>query len=282
MASTAETPVRRAGLLKALSVLEPVVLVALPLFMAACAYFKVPNSALLTAVAAGLTLVPFFAHFELSHLRARDLMPIVVMSALGVAGRMIFAPVPAIKPIMAIVVITGLSFGRQTGFITGALIALVSNIFFGQGPWTPWQMYGFGMGGYIAGCVRHLPAFKNRFAVAALGFGLVFLYGFILDTWTLVGFVDPMTPASVASTYTVGFFYNLMHATGTVVFLLPIATSWPKMFERIKVKYGIDQGGAAESAIVPSRTNTPSAPGTPQAPGSPGLAAGASLLGKGA
>ncbi|MBQ9021321.1 MAG: ECF transporter S component [Eggerthellaceae bacterium] len=227
--------------IRVLNVLEPVTLIALPLFMIACALFKVPNTALLTSVAAGLSLVPFFAHFELSHLRARDLMPIVVMSALGVAGRVIFAPLPSFKPVMAIVVLTGLSFGRQTGFITGSLIMLVSNIFFGHGPWTPWQMYGFGMAGYIAGSVRHLTLFTRRIPVVVLGFALTFLYGVILDTWTVVGFLNPISFEGVLATYSIGFAYNLTQAVATVVFLLPVAGSWPAMFDRIKVKYGIDQ-----------------------------------------
>lgn len=239
-----------------LNIVEPVLLVALPVFMVICAILKVPNLALITSIGAVVTLIPFFAHFELSKMRARDLMPIVVMTALGVAGRLIFAPVPAIKPVMAIAIITGLAFGRQSGFITGSLIMLASNIFFGQGPWTPWQMYGMGLGGYIAGSVRHFEIFTKRIPVAVMGFLLVYLYGFILDTWTLVGFVNPITVASAVTTYTAGAIYNLAHATGTVVFLLPIATSWPKIFNRIKLKYGIGMPDYSP----PKPLTTPEAP----------------------
>ena len=85
------------------------------------------------------------ARLEAERRRARDIMPIVVMTALAVAGRLIFAPVPAVKPVTALIIITGLCFGRDEGFITGALTMLVSNIFFGQGPWTPWQMFTMGL-----------------------------------------------------------------------------------------------------------------------------------------
>ena len=113
--------------------IEPVVLVALPIVMLICAWLHVPNAALITSACAVVALVPFFASFEAERRRARDIMPIIVMTALTVAGRLIFAPVPAIKPVTALIIITGLCFGRDEGFITGALTMLVSNIFFGQG-----------------------------------------------------------------------------------------------------------------------------------------------------
>ena len=225
--------------------LEPIVLIALPLFMGLFAFVRVPSSMLITTIAAIVALIPFFAHFELSHLRARDLMPIVVMSALAVAGRLIFAPIPAIKPVMAFVIITGICFGRESGFITGALSVLVSNIFFGQGPWTPWQMCCFGLGGYLAGVFADHGWLRKRWQILVFGFLATYLYGFILDTWTLVGFVEQITPATIATTYLGGVTYTFFHASGTVAFLLPLAAGWPKMFNRIKVKYGIGTGSVA-------------------------------------
>ena len=233
----APQPRRRA--VAVLDKIEPIVLAGLPVFMVVYSLLGLPNAALVTAVAAIASLVPFFARFELSHLRARDIMPIVVLSALGVAGRLIFAPIPAIKPVTAIVIITGIAFGRQSAFLTGALTMLVSNIFFGQGPWTPWQMYSMGLVGYLSGFAADHGLLNRRWVIIVFGFAMVYVYGGILDTWTLLGFVAEITPQSIATTYFAGFTYNLGHAVGTVVFLLPIAVSWPKMFGRIKTKYGI-------------------------------------------
>ena len=220
--------------------LEPICLVLVPLAMLACAYFDVPNSAVITAVIAGISLVPFFLDFEWSHIRARDLMPIVVMSALGVAGRIVFAPLPAIKPITAIVIVTAMSFGKQSGFLTGALCALVSNIFFGQGPWTPWQMYAWGAIGYVTGAIAKTGVFdRHRWLIYVYGFIASYFYGGLLDLWTFIGFVDEWTWATAAVTFGGGALYNLGHAIGTVVFLIPIAGSWSRKFERVKRKYGI-------------------------------------------
>ena len=219
--------------------IEPFTLVALPVIMLIWAWLSLPNAALVTSACAVLALIPFFASFEAERRKARDIMPIIVMTALAVAGRLIFAPVPAIKPVTALIIITGLCFGRDEGFITGALTMLVSNIFFGQGPWTPWQMFTMGLIGYLAGVLGSHGLLKHRWSIGLFGFCMVFLYGFILDTWTIVGFVADMNAANVFATYTAGFVTNLAGAIGTVVFLVPIAISWPRMFGRIKSKYQI-------------------------------------------
>ena len=93
----------------------------------------------------------FFSLFESRKPRAREIVPIAVMSAIAAIGRFAFAMLPQFKPVAAIVIITGMSFGPEAGFLTGAVSALVSNFFFGQGPWTPWQMFAFGVLGFLAG-----------------------------------------------------------------------------------------------------------------------------------
>lgn len=91
------------------------------------------------------SFIPFLMIFEKRRPRARELVVIAVMTALGVAGRAAFYMLPQFKPIAATVIITGVSLGCEAGFITGALTAFVSNMFFGQGPWTPWQMFALGL-----------------------------------------------------------------------------------------------------------------------------------------
>ncbi len=218
-------------------IVQPVILVALPVVMLLWAWLRLPNAALVTSICACVALTPFFVSFEKSRRRARDLMPVVVLTSLAVAGRLVFAPVPAIKPVIAIVVMGGLCFGREEGFITGALAMLVSNVFFGQGPWTPWQMFSMGLVGYLAGVTGSHGRLVRRWSVAAFGAAMALLYGFILDTWTIVGFVSNANATSVLATYVAGLANNVASAMGTVVFLVPIAHSWPRMFGRIRERY---------------------------------------------
>ena len=220
-------------------IIQPVVLVTLPVIMVLWAWLKLPNAALVTSACACAALVPFFVGFEKSRRRARDLMPVVVLTALAVAGRLVFAPVPAVKPIIAIVVVGGLCFEREDGFLIGALSMLVSNVFFGQGPWTPWQMFSMGLAGYLAGVMGSHGWLRRRWSVAAFGASMALLCGFILDTWSIVGFVSNINAASVFATYAAGIVNNVASAVGTVMFLVPIAQSWPRMFGRIKERYQI-------------------------------------------
>jgi energy-coupling factor transport system substrate-specific component len=95
--------------------------------------------------------IPFFVSFEKGKNDARRIVIIAVMTALSVAGRFVFAPIPFFKPVTAIVIITAIYLGAEAGFITGAFSAVVSNFYFGQGPWTPFQMFAWGLIGFLAG-----------------------------------------------------------------------------------------------------------------------------------
>lgn len=132
------------------SILEPLVLILVPATLAVCAVCDYQQAALLTFVVAVAAIAVFFLGFERSKPALRQIMPTVVLAALAAAGRIIFAPIPDFKPVSAICIIAGATFGRQSGFMVGALAALVSNFFFGQGAWTPWQMYTWGLIGYIS------------------------------------------------------------------------------------------------------------------------------------
>lgn len=102
-----------------------------------------------------ITMLPFFIGFEKRRPNARELVMLAVMIALGVAGRAAFYMLPSFKPMLAVVIITGVAFGPGAGFITGAMTVFVSNFMFGQGPWTPWQMEAAGIIGLLAGIIFH-------------------------------------------------------------------------------------------------------------------------------
>lgn len=140
---------------------EIVAIFATPVVLVACAIANFDQTALLTLVVVLASIGVFFASYEASRPRLRDIMPTVVLAALAAAGRILFAPIPDFKPVSAIAIIAGVAFGRKSGFMVGALAALASNFFFGQGPWTPWQMYAWGLVGYGAGLLAMVPA-KRR------------------------------------------------------------------------------------------------------------------------
>ncbi len=224
-------------------IVEAITLIALPAFMFLCAYYEVGQTALLTLVAAILANIPFFINFEKSRPKPRHILPIVIMSALATAGRILFAPIPHVKPVSAIVIVTGISFGRRSGYVTGALTALASNMFMGQGPWTPWQMFAWGLIGYLAGVIESRDLFRHRWVVYVYGFVSGLLFGLIMDSWHIVSFVSPLTWKGALAAYGAGLFFNLAHSFATVVFLVPILSPWTKKLARIKLKFGLDHPG---------------------------------------
>lgn len=210
-----------------------------PAAMIACILLQSPQTALLSTLVLLAALTPFFLAFERQKPRSRDFMPVVVLTALSVTGRLLFAALPNFKPVSAIVILAGVCFGRQSGFLTGALSALVSNLFFGQGPWTPWQMYAWGLMGYVAGALASTKLFRRPWAVLLYGFLASFGYGFLMNSWTLFSFVQPVTWQAALATYGAALAFDAAHAVSTVAFLSVTLLPWQKELRRIRQKYGV-------------------------------------------
>ena len=210
-----------------------------PAAMIACILLQSLQTALLSTLVLLAALTPFFLAFERQKPRPRDFMPVVVLTALSVTGRLLFAALPNFKPVSAIVILAGVCFGRQSGFLTGALSALVSNLFFGQGPWTPWQMYAWGLMGYVAGGLASTKLFRRPWAVLLYGFLASFGYGFLMNSWTLFSFVQPVTWQAALATYGAALAFDATHAVSTVAFLSVTLLPWQKELRRIRQKYGV-------------------------------------------
>lgn len=210
-----------------------------PAAMIACILLQSLQTALLSTLVLLAALTPFFLAFERQKPRPRDFMPVVVLTALSVTGRLLFAALPNFKPVSAIVILAGVCFGRQSGFLTGALSALVSNLFFGQGPWTPWQMYAWGLMGYVAGALASTKLFRRPWAVLLYGFLASFGYGFLMNSWTLFSFVQPVTWQAALATYGAALAFDAAHAVSTVAFLSVTLLPWQKELRRIRQKYGV-------------------------------------------
>ena len=130
-----------------------ILLVAIPALMAVFVCVWDERKYYLTSLLlVGLMFVPFVLRFEGRRPQARELVLLATMTALAVAGRAAFYWLPQCKPVCAIVILTAVAFTPEAGFVTGAAAGLISNFFFGQGPWTPWQMLGFGLVAFSAAC----------------------------------------------------------------------------------------------------------------------------------
>lgn len=190
-------------------------------------------------------LIPFFAGFERKKPKAREIVILAVLIATAVVGRAAFFMIPNFKPIVAIIIISGVALGKESGFLVGAMSAFVSNFLFGQGPWTPYQMIAMAIIGYLAGLIFH--RFQGRIRVLPLViFGALttfFLYGAIVDLWTIFSATSEPTMATVIGIYAAGVPFNLTHAAATAIFLLLLAKPMLGKLNRVRVKYGMEVYG---------------------------------------
>lgn len=193
-----------------------------------------------------LAMLPFVAAFEGRKPEAREIVVIAVMTALAVSGRAAFFMIPQFKPGMAIVILAGVSLGKESGFIVGALHGFISNFLFGQGPWTPWQMFGYALCGFFAG-VFFAKAAARRSGVGALlvplvAYGAVstfLIYGFLVDTASVLMWASDLNWASVSAIYLSGVIFNAIHALASAVFLTLLSTLIVEKLTRLKNRYGM-------------------------------------------
>jgi uncharacterized membrane protein len=184
-----------------------------------------------------LACVPFFLSFEKKS-STRRIVLLAVMTALSVAGRFIFAPLPFFKPVTAMVVIAGMYFGSEFGFLTGALSAVISNFYFGQGAWTPFQMFSWGIIGFVAGILSN-PLIKSKVVLIIYAVFAGVAYSFLMDIWTVLWMDGAFNPARFIAAVGTAFPVTLEYIVSNIVFLLILAPMFGKKIERLKTKYGI-------------------------------------------
>ena len=221
-----------------------ILLVAIPALMAVFVCVWDERKYYLTSLLlVGLMFVPFVLRFEGRRPQARELVLLATMTALAVAGRAAFYWLPQCKPVCAIVILTAVAFTPEAGFVTGAAAGLISNFFFGQGPWTPWQMFAFGIVGFLGGLIfrRKRGKWKHFHLWLCIygGLSVLVIYGFLLDTASVFMGMGGINKAAFLAMYASGFPMNVIHGSATVIFLAVLGEPMLAKLERIRKKYGI-------------------------------------------
>lgn len=247
------------------------VIIAVPIVLVFSKYFGDRHYYISGVIIIVLAMLPFFAGFESRRPEAREIVTLAVMCAIAVASRAAFIMLPSFKPMVGIIMITGMAFGPAAGFLTGAMSGFISNFIFGQGPWTPWQMFAFGVAGFItgllankgvlkpvvktpefmekasergSGAARVLASVYGRLPLALYGFFVIMLItGPLLDTCTLFTMTTEVTKASAAAVYLAGIPFNAVHGVATLLTLFFLSRPMLDKLDRIKVKYGMMQYG---------------------------------------
>ena len=174
-----------------------------------------------------------FAWLEGGPTSTHDLAIVATLAGIAAAGRVLFDPIPGVQPVTVIVAASGVALGPRRGFAVGALAAFASNVFLGQGPWTPWQMLAWGGCGVLAGVLRRV--LRRRLPFAAFCLVLGYAYGTVLDLWQWYAYM-PHTWAALTVTVGAGFAFNTAHALGNVVLAFVAGPELRRVLERHELR----------------------------------------------
>ncbi len=185
-----------------------------------------------------ISIIPFVLQFEHNETDLEKLIIVAVMTAISSVGRIAFEALPHFKPVTAVVIITGMYLGKEAGFMCGAFSALISNFSIGQGPWTPFQMFSWGIAGLLAAVLsKYLK--KNLALTVVFGGFAGLLYSLLMDVFSVLwedGFFNFKRDIPTAAD---SLPVTAVYVVSNIVFLLIITKPFGKVIERIKLKYGI-------------------------------------------
>jgi energy-coupling factor transport system substrate-specific component len=209
----------------------------------------------------GLALAAGFTWYERTHPSSKVLAMVATLAALAALGRVAFAPLPNVKPTTDIVFLTGYVLGGAPGFAVGALAAVSSNLVFGQGPWTPWQMVGWGLVGIIGASWapltrRRLPRWSTAVVLALCGF----LFGALTNLSTLTAAGGTPSLAQWGAVEVTGLPFDIAHAVGNVVFFLAFGPAFVRVLQRYRARLEVRWTEAAPSVpAIPTPLESPPA-----------------------
>ncbi|MEW5921387.1 MAG: ECF transporter S component [Bacillota bacterium] len=184
----------------------------------------------------------FYLWYERRGSSPREMALIATLAALAGLSRLPFAAVPGLQPTTFLVLICGYVFGAAPGFLVGSMAAFTSNLFLGQGPWTPWQMIAWGLAGVCGGLIGLRKEKMNgkgkemvsRWLLVSLAFLWGFIFGAILNFWHWLTFIYPLTLHSYLATLLISIWFDAVHAVGNALFVLFVGGELIKLLTRFK------------------------------------------------
>jgi energy-coupling factor transport system substrate-specific component len=187
------------------------------------------DAALALLLVAAALVVAGAAWLESGSGSSKELVLVATIAAAAAAGRVLFAAVPNVQPVTVIAVVSGVALGPRAGMAVGGLAALVSNLYLGQGAYTPWQMLAWGGCGLLGGLAA--PLLRRRVPLALTCFALGFAFDAVMDVWEWLSFY-PHTWQAFTALYLRGLSFDVAHASGNLVLALVAGPELRRLLER--------------------------------------------------
>lgn len=193
------------------------------------------NWGLIATVLVVLAIVAFFFEFEVRAAGSKEIALVAMLGTLSAVLRVPFAVIPSVQPSTYLIICTGYVFGPVAGFMVGAVTALVSNFFLGHGPWTPYQMFAWGLAGVSAAYIRRF----NLSRAWLIAFGVVwgYLYGWLVNVWYWVAFIYPLNLRTFLVYQLSSVWFDTFHAVGNAIFLGLFGMKTISILDRFKKRF---------------------------------------------
>lgn len=184
-----------------------------------------------------LIIIALIFEFESTARGSKEITLISMLGAISAVSRIPFAAIPSIQPCTYLIICTGLVFGPVTGFTVGALTPLISNFFLGQGPWTLYQMFAWGLIGVLSAFLKRFR--YNTFGIIVFGFICGYLYGVIMNLWHWSFFIYPHTLLTFLAVQASSSWFDSLHAIGNIAFLKLFGVKTLKVLERFRKRFDV-------------------------------------------
>lgn len=187
-----------------------------------------------------IACIPIYQKYEKKQLNVKELVLIAVLVTTAVLGRFLFYMLPALTPMTAIIIISGICMGSEIGFLVGSLSAISSNMIFGQGPWTPFQMFSWGVIGLVAG-FPWMQKKLSRSYLSLIIYGIVagFFFSFFMDTWTVFSIDRYFSWRRYLALLVIALPYTLSYCFANAFFSCLLFRAIQTKLHRILMKYDI-------------------------------------------
>ncbi|MBI4282903.1 MAG: ECF transporter S component [Chloroflexi bacterium] len=225
---------RKSHLCLAVILLIGIAVVVVPLFTT-FSLDRVGGWGLLATLLILLAIAAFFFEFEAAAVSSREVALVAILGTMSAVLRIPFAAIPSVQPSTYLIICSGYVFGPIAGFMVGAVTALVSNFFLGQGPWTVYQMFAWGLAGVSAAYARRLHLNKLGLVVFGVIWGYVF--GWLVNIWFWASFVYPLTWQTFLVTQLNSLWFDTFHAISNALFLGLLGTKTIAILDRFKKRF---------------------------------------------
>ena len=227
---------RRSYLFLALILVTGVAAFVAPLFPQTPMEFLL-NWGVTATIVVILAILAFFFEFEAIALSSKEIALIAMLGTISAVSRVPFAMIPNVQPCTYIIICSGYVFGPVAGFMVGAITALVSNFFLGQGPWTLYQMFAWGLAGVSAAYLRRFALGKIPLIIFGAIWG--YLYGWIMNTWFWASFIYPLTLKTFLTYQLTSIWFDTFHALGNAIFLGFFGAKTIAILQRFKDRFSV-------------------------------------------